>query len=67
MMDYNTLTTVCKMLDAQASYSQIRNRTGIGNSSITRVKRLLADSGISLSRFYKNCDLRNFSNLKNIQ
>lgn len=53
MMDYNTLTTVCKMLDAQASYSQIRNRTGIGNSSITRVKRLLADSGISLSQLEK--------------
>lgn len=51
MRDYNTLATVCKMLEAQASYSQIRNRTGIGNSSITRVKRLLADSGISLPDF----------------
>ncbi|TGY66075.1 IS21 family transposase [Dubosiella muris] len=49
MMDYNTLITVSRMLDHQATYRQIHDRTGIGNQAITRTKRMMRDSGFSFA------------------
>lgn len=50
MMDYNTLITVCRMLDHQATYRQIHDRTSIGNQAITRTKRMMQDSGLSFAK-----------------